>query len=73
MREVIEATWADGLLLLGNKFCDLHGFDNTMLRDALADEGLPVLVLEKDYGSQADLGRIRTRIQAFLEQIGGRP
>lgn len=62
-----------GVILVNNKFCDLHGFDNAMLRRALEERDVPVLCLEKDYGSQADQGRLRTRVQAFLEQIGGRP
>jgi benzoyl-CoA reductase/2-hydroxyglutaryl-CoA dehydratase subunit BcrC/BadD/HgdB len=41
------------------------------LRMDLEKNGIPVLVLEKDYGSKADTGRIRTRVQAFLEKIGG--
>jgi benzoyl-CoA reductase subunit C len=70
-----EAARADarGVILLNNKFCDLHGFDNAMLQRRLEEAGVPVLSLEKDYGSQADLGRMRTRVQAFLERIGGRP
>jgi len=29
-----------------------------------------VLLLEKEYAAAADLGRIKTRVQAFLERIG---
>jgi benzoyl-CoA reductase/2-hydroxyglutaryl-CoA dehydratase subunit BcrC/BadD/HgdB len=61
----------DGAVLVHNKFCDLHGVENVRLRLDLEEAGIPVLVLEKEYGSGADLGRIRTRIQAFLERIGG--
>ncbi|MFW6113461.1 MAG: 2-hydroxyacyl-CoA dehydratase subunit D [Actinomycetota bacterium] len=61
----------DGALLVYNKFCDLHGVENVRLRMDLEQEGIPVLVLEKEYGAGADVGRIRTRVQAFLERIGG--
>ena len=60
-----------GALIVYNKFCDLHGVEAVSLRADLENNGIPVLVLEKDYGSQADTGRIRTRVQAFLERIGG--
>ena len=71
LRTSYERAAAQGVILLNNKFCDLHGFDNAMLRRELEAEGVPVLSLEKDYGSQADQGRLRTRVQAFLERIGG--
>ncbi|MBC7252656.1 MAG: 2-hydroxyacyl-CoA dehydratase [Actinobacteria bacterium] len=62
----------DGAIITYNKFCDLHGVEAVSLRSDLENNGIPVLVLEKDYGSPADAGRIRTRVQAFLERIGGR-
>jgi benzoyl-CoA reductase subunit C len=63
---------ADGVVLMHNKFCDVHGVDNVQLRMDLEKRDIPVLQLEKEYGSRADIGRIRTRVQAFLERIGGR-
>ena len=53
-----------------NKFCDLHGVDNVQLRNDMEAAGLPVLLVEKEYGAAADLGRLETRLQAFLERIG---
>jgi benzoyl-CoA reductase/2-hydroxyglutaryl-CoA dehydratase subunit BcrC/BadD/HgdB len=52
-----------------NKFCDLHGVDNVQLRLALEKEDIPVLLIEKEYGAKADIGRLKTRVQAFLERI----
>jgi benzoyl-CoA reductase subunit C len=60
-----------GVVLMHNKFCDVHGVDNVQLRLDLEKRDIPVLQLEKEYGSKADIGRIRTRVQAFLERIGG--
>lgn len=71
IREAAERARVDGALLVYNKFCDLHGVENVRLRLDLEELGIPVLVLEKEYGSAADLGRIRTRVQAFLERITG--
>ena len=60
----------DGAILVHNKFCDVHGVDNVQLRMDLEKNDVPVLQLEKEYGAKADLGRIKTRVQAFLEKIG---
>ena len=60
-----------GVMLVHNKFCDLHGVENVNLRRALEDQGIPVLLLEKEYAAAADLGRIQTRVQAFLERMDG--
>ncbi|MBU4240911.1 MAG: 2-hydroxyacyl-CoA dehydratase family protein [Actinobacteria bacterium] len=61
----------EGVIVLYNKFCDLHGVDAVLLRRDLAEEGIPVLILEKEYSARADIGRVKTRIQAFMERIGG--
>lgn len=61
---------AHGALLMHNKFCDLHGVDNVQLRNDLERRGVPVLLVEKEYGAAADIGRLETRLQAFLERIG---
>ncbi|MFH1149393.1 MAG: 2-hydroxyacyl-CoA dehydratase family protein [Actinomycetota bacterium] len=68
----VKRAGADGVMVMHNKFCDVHGVDNVQLRLSLEKEGIPVLQLEKEYGSKADIGRIRTRVQAFLERIGDR-
>jgi len=68
----VAGSSADGVIVMHNKFCDVHGVDNVQLRLDLEKRDIPVLQLEKEYGSKADIGRIRTRVQAFLERIGGR-
>ncbi|MCJ7610358.1 2-hydroxyacyl-CoA dehydratase family protein [Candidatus Bathyarchaeota archaeon] len=68
----VERAAVDGIIVMHNKFCDVHGVDNVQLRMDLEKDGIPVLQLEKEYGAKADFGRIRTRVQAFLEKIGGR-
>lgn len=67
----VERAKADGVVLVHNKFCDVHGVDNVQLRIALEKKNIPVLQLEKEYGAKADMGRLKTRVQAFLERIGG--
>lgn len=72
IRNAAQRARADGVILVHNKFCDVHGVDNVLLRIRLEQEDIPVLLLEKEYGSIADMGRFKTRIQAFIERIHGR-
>ncbi len=67
--DTAERSNVDGIILQGIKNCDCHGVDNAMLEKDLEDKGVPVLVLEREYNPIADAGRIRTRVQAFLERI----
>jgi len=70
LKEQIQRTHADGAILEYIKFCDQHGTDNALLKNSLEKENIPVIELELQYGPLADTGRVRTRIQAFLERIG---
>jgi bzd-type benzoyl-CoA reductase N subunit len=70
LREQIERAGVKGVILQHIKFCDLHGTDNALLKRDLEKAGIPVMELERQYGPLADAGRIRTRVQAFLERIG---
>ncbi|MCX8172439.1 MAG: 2-hydroxyacyl-CoA dehydratase family protein [Archaeoglobaceae archaeon] len=70
LKKMFEISEADGVILTHNKFCDLFGIENAKLRLDLEKEGIPVLLLEKEYASSADIGRIKTRVQAFMERLG---
>ena len=67
----IERAHVKGVILQHIKFCDLHGTDNAMLKMDLEKKGIASIELEREYGPLGDAGRIRTRVQAFLEKIGG--
>ncbi|MEW6555366.1 MAG: 2-hydroxyacyl-CoA dehydratase family protein [Actinomycetota bacterium] len=71
IRETARRARVDGAIYLYNKFCDLHGVDSVIVRRDLEEAGIPVLVLEKEYSAKADIGRVKTRVQAFMERIGG--
>lgn len=64
-----ERARVDGVILEYIKFCDLHGTDNALLKNDLEKAGIPAIELERQYGPLADAGRVRTRVQAFLERI----
>ncbi len=70
IKSMAEEAEVDGVILQHNKFCDLFGIENAKLRMDLEKEGIPTLVLEKEYASTADIGRIKTRVQAFIERMG---
>jgi bzd-type benzoyl-CoA reductase N subunit len=70
LKEQVERAGVRGVILQHIKFCDLHGTDNALLKRDLEKDGIPVMELERQYGPLADAGRIRTRVQAFLERIG---
>jgi len=59
----------DGVILYVYKYCDPFGFEVPARKAYLDSIKMPVLYLEDEY-SAGTIGRLRTRIQAFLEIIG---
>jgi benzoyl-CoA reductase/2-hydroxyglutaryl-CoA dehydratase subunit BcrC/BadD/HgdB len=58
----------DGVILYIYKYCDPFGFEAPARKAYLDSLKMPVLYLEDEY-SAGTIGRLRTRIQAFLEMI----
>jgi bcr-type benzoyl-CoA reductase subunit C len=58
----------DGVILYIYKYCDPFGFEVPARIKYIESLNIPVLYLEDEY-SMASIGRLRTRIQAFLEMI----
>jgi benzoyl-CoA reductase/2-hydroxyglutaryl-CoA dehydratase subunit BcrC/BadD/HgdB len=58
----------DGVVLYIYKYCDPYGFDVPAMKGYIESAGAPVLYLEDEY-SMSTIGRLRTRVQAFLELI----
>ncbi len=58
----------DGVILYVYKYCDPFGFEVPARKAYLDNLGVPSLYLEDEY-SIGTIGRMRTRIQAFLEMI----
>lgn len=59
-----------GVVFFLQHFCEPHAFDYPFVRDALEAEGLKTLLIEADLDS-ASSGQMRTRVEAFLEVLGG--
>jgi benzoyl-CoA reductase/2-hydroxyglutaryl-CoA dehydratase subunit BcrC/BadD/HgdB len=57
-----------GVVAVQLKFCDQSGFDLPLLREHLERRGIPLLVVENDYG-EGSLGQLRVRIEAFAEML----
>jgi benzoyl-CoA reductase/2-hydroxyglutaryl-CoA dehydratase subunit BcrC/BadD/HgdB len=66
---VIERAKVDGVILQNVRFCDLHGSENSIFERDLEARGIPCLKLEREYGPLSETGRIRMRIDAFMERI----
>jgi len=65
----IEDFKVDGVILYVYKYCDPFGFEVPAMKSYIESKGAPMLYLEDEY-SMSTIGRLRTRIQAFLEMIG---
>ncbi|MDT8271697.1 MAG: 2-hydroxyacyl-CoA dehydratase family protein [Desulfomonilia bacterium] len=59
----------DGIILQNVRFCDLHGSENGVLERDLEAAGIPCMRLEREYGPLVETGRIRMRLDAFMERI----
>ena len=71
MGQMIEDFDVDGVVLYIYKYCDPFGFEVPQIKSYIESRGTPVLYLEDEY-SMSTIGRLRTRIQAFLELIGSK-
>lgn len=65
----VDAYRVDGVVLQNIRFCDLHGSENGLFERDLEKQGIPCLKLEREYGPLTETGRIRMRIDAFLEGL----
>jgi benzoyl-CoA reductase subunit C len=66
---LIKEFKVDGVILYVYKYCDPFGFEVPARKAHLDSLNIPVLCLEDEY-SAGTIGRLRTRIQAFLEMRG---
>ena len=66
--KAIEDYHIDGVIYHTLKFCDNYKYDYQIFREELKKIDIPILNVESEYG--VDLGRLKTRIEAFIELIG---
>jgi len=62
---------ADGVIHYNLQFCGPYQVESGPVETALKDAGIPLLRIDTDYSTQ-DTEQIRTRVEAFIEQIAKR-
>ncbi len=68
-RRIAQEAKVDGVVFERITFCDSHTVENLMESGDVEELGIPTLSLEREYLG-GDRGRLKTRVQAFLEKIG---
>jgi len=68
VKEMVKEYKADGVIHYGLQFCQPYIIESMPVEKALEEEGIPCLRIETDY-SMEDVGQLKTRVEAFVEQI----
>ncbi|HEX9058935.1 MAG TPA: 2-hydroxyacyl-CoA dehydratase family protein [Clostridia bacterium] len=67
-KSMLEESDFDGIIYFSLKFCISHSYDYMMLKEAMDNEGIPVMLVEGDF-TKSGFEQIKTRIQAFVEML----
>lgn len=70
VKNMVQDYKVDGVIFERLTFCDVWGFEQFPMVNDFKEWGIPFLVLDREYTLGA-VGQLRTRIQAFLETLGG--
>ncbi|ACD93828.1 double-cubane-cluster-containing anaerobic reductase [Trichlorobacter lovleyi] len=65
-----EESGAEGIIDYCLQFCHTYNIEAVKLRKACEERGIPFMAIESDY-SPDDVGQLKTRVEAFIEQIKG--
>jgi benzoyl-CoA reductase/2-hydroxyglutaryl-CoA dehydratase subunit BcrC/BadD/HgdB len=68
-KNIAAEAGVDGIIFQSIPFCDTHGAESPMQASDLEEIDMPTLILDREY-IPSDQGRLKTRIQAFLEKMG---
>jgi benzoyl-CoA reductase/2-hydroxyglutaryl-CoA dehydratase subunit BcrC/BadD/HgdB len=68
IEEMAAAYKADGVIHYSLQFCQPYLMESIPVEKALEQKSIPTLRIETDY-SMEDMGQLRTRIEAFIEQL----
>jgi len=66
----VKENRAGGVVFLHLKFCETENYDYPLLRDSFFAADIPSVRVETEVGNVSH-GQISTRIQAFVEMLGG--
>lgn len=67
---MIEEFKVQGVITFAERFCDPILYDSVHIRNMLAKKDIPTMVIDYENPSQ-EIGRIKTRVEAFIESISG--
>ncbi len=59
-----------GVITFAERFCDPILYDSVHIRNMLNKNGIPAMVIDYENPAQ-EISRIKTRVEAFIESIGG--
>lgn len=68
IQEMVKTYRADGVIHYGLQFCQPYLMESMPIEKALEEKNIPTLRIETDY-SMEDVGQLKTRIEAFIEQL----
>jgi len=68
IKEMVEAYTVDGVIHYGLQFCQPYIMESIPVEKVLEKNSIPILRVETDY-SMEDVGQLKTRIEAFIEQL----
>jgi benzoyl-CoA reductase/2-hydroxyglutaryl-CoA dehydratase subunit BcrC/BadD/HgdB len=68
--DIADRASADGVIHYALQFCTPYQMEAPLLERVVERGGLPVLRVDTDY-SQEDVEQLRTRVEAFVEQLRG--
>lgn len=68
IREMAADYKADGVIHYGLQFCQPYLMESIPVEKELEKSNIPCLRIETDYGME-DMGQLKTRVEAFVEQL----
>jgi bcr-type benzoyl-CoA reductase subunit C len=68
LKHCIKKFNINAVILFIYKYCDPYGFEVPSIKGFIESAGTPVLYLEDEYSTSTQ-GRVKTRVEAFLEMI----
>jgi len=71
LRQFIREFNVEGVVYTTLPGCQVYGMETPRIKQTLEDDGMPMLIIESDYG-QEDWGPLSIRMEAFLELVEGR-
>ena len=68
LRDLAREYKVDGVIIHIMRYCDSFGFDFPDVKELLTKASIPVIDIEGEY-TMMSIGRLKTRVQAFIEMI----